>query len=235
LRLLNQDKELIAFRGFGRVRPEMRGLLICDFDGTITDLEISYALLDRFAPGNWRDLNHLYLEGRIGSREAYKRIIRYFRGTQEEVVGFLRERACIDPHFSPLLRFCRERELEFIIVSDGFDLYISAILEHHGLEVPFLANHLEINGRGARIGFPHLNPECGRCGTCKRRILEERRPAEGQPVIYVGDGLSDRCAALEADLVYAKGMLRRELQRAGKRFVPVENLGEVVQDLRGRL
>lgn len=211
----------------------MSGLLMCDFDGTIVDLDVSYALLDRFAPGHWRHLNRLYLEGRIGSREAYQQIIRWFRGSREEVLGFLRERAHLDPDLPALVRFCRERGLEFLIVSDGFDLYISALLARWGLGVPYLANHLELDGEGARLGFPHLNPECGRCGTCKLRVLRERRHL--RPIVYVGDGLSDRCAALEADLVYAKGMLRRELRRAGKPFVPVRGLGDVLQDLRRRL
>src|SRR3972149_1484236 len=47
---------------------------------------------------------------------------------------------------------------------------------------------------------------CIRCGTCKLRRLFELRVA-GHRVVYIGDGDSDLCPAVEADVVFAKERL----------------------------
>ena len=45
--------------------------------------------------------------------------------------------------------------------------------------------------------------------------------------MLVGDGTSDRKAALLADVVFAKGPLARWCSTVGMDFVPFETLGEV--------
>ena len=60
---------------------------------------------------------------------------------------------------------------------------------------------------------------CAVCGeACKRRTL----PGDG-PVIYVGDGYSDRCAALASDRVFAIKGLASYLDEQG---VAYESFGD---------
>jgi 2-hydroxy-3-keto-5-methylthiopentenyl-1-phosphate phosphatase len=37
----------------------------CDFDGTITEKDVSFLLLDNFAEGNWRQLFKEYTESKM--------------------------------------------------------------------------------------------------------------------------------------------------------------------------
>jgi 2-hydroxy-3-keto-5-methylthiopentenyl-1-phosphate phosphatase len=67
---------------------------------------------------------------------------------------------------------------------------------------------------GFKIECPHLNPDCGNCGTCKTRLMEELREPGGQTV-YIGNGYSDTCPAGHADLVFAKGALYRYCRERG--------------------
>ena len=53
-------------------------------------------------------------------------------------------------------------------------------------------------------------PSCATCGEpCKRGSLA------GEPYVYVGDGYSDRCAALAADRVFARDALAHHLDGLG--------------------
>jgi 2-hydroxy-3-keto-5-methylthiopentenyl-1-phosphate phosphatase len=61
---------------------------------------------------------------------------------------------------------------------------------------------------------------------CKRRSL----PA-GQPLAYVGDGVSDFCAAVAADRVFARDWLATALEREGTPFEPFETLDDVAAAL----
>ena len=67
-------------------------------------------------------------------------------------------------------------------------------------------------------------PECG--DLCKRRAL----PA-GRPLVYVGDGYSDRCAALAADRVFARRALADYLVSRNVPFEPFETFDDVAAAL----
>ena len=68
---------------------------------------------------------------------------------------------------------------------------------------------------------------CAVCGQpCKRSAL----PADGE-VVYVGDGYSDRCAALVADRIFARRGLAAYLDEQGVAYDPFEDLKEIVNAL----
>jgi 2-hydroxy-3-keto-5-methylthiopentenyl-1-phosphate phosphatase len=64
------------------------------------------------------------------------------------------------------------------------------------------------------------------CGEpCKRGSLA------GEPYVYVGDGYSDRCAALAADRVFARDALARHLDALGVVYEPFDDLRDVAAGL----
>ncbi len=213
----------------------MKHLILCDFDGTISMRDMSYELLCSFTRGNWEETDRLYREGKIGSREAYEQIARICEVTPEEMESFIMERSLIDPYFGRFHEYCLRRDIDLKIVSDGFDIYINRILEHHDLPpIPVFANRISFR-RGGRIRFEHPchNPDCGLCGTCKRAILLEERPFYDR-ITYIGNGYSDRCAAQEADRIYAKEVLFEHCVREGIDCTYFDNFGEVMDDLSRR-
>ena len=67
---------------------------------------------------------------------------------------------------------------------------------------------------------------CEVCGEgCKRAALP---PGD---VVYVGDGYSDRCAALAASRVFARDGLAAYLEQQGAPYTPFEDLGDVARGL----
>ena len=64
------------------------------------------------------------------------------------------------------------------------------------------------------------------CATCKPAIMR-RLSRAGATTIFVGDGLSDRCAAECADIVFAKKSLELYCRERELAHVAYEELGKV--------
>jgi len=189
---------------------DMKSLVLCDFDGTISLQDITYLLVRHFYKGDWESIAKDFTTGKITSPEAYSLIAERLKAHESEVREFLGHHGKIDPTFSTFYHDCHQKGIDVKILSDGLDFYIKAILEIHQLsEIPFYANgcHFQRDGR-IEVSFPHSNEECGLCGTCKKRLVEAHRK-EYDFILFVGNGFSDRCAAKEVDWVFAKGSLYR--------------------------
>jgi len=186
----------------------MKKLILCDFDGTISLRDMGYFLVSRFASKDWEAIDRDFSEGKIGSKEAYFRIAKILKGDQKAILGFIQKHSNIDPHFTSFYQYCRERDIDVKIVSDGLDFYIKKVLETHYLsEIPFYANNTHFHKRNRiDVSFPYSNEECGLCGTCKKRLVQIHRKLYDS-ILFIGNGISDRCAAREADFVFAKDSL----------------------------
>jgi len=214
----------------------MKKLILCDFDGTISIRDMGYALVNHFAGEEWRLIDQDFCEGKIGSKEAYPRIAKIFRGEKGDILRFIREQAHLDAHFKSFYQYCRENDIDVKIVSDGLDFYIWIILQiHHLTEIPFYANLTRISVDGQpEISFPHMNEACGLCGTCKRRIVQLHRH-QYERIYFVGNGLSDRCAARESDFVFAKDSLYPYCIEQEIPCHPFQNFSDILADLQKRI
>jgi len=214
----------------------MKKLILCDFDGTISIRDMGYVLLNRFSSGDWETIDRDFTEGTIGSKEAYSRIAEILNGDEGAVFSFIRSHSEIDPYFTSFYRYCREKGIDVKIVSDGLDFYIKTILEvHHLSDIPFYANCTQFrNGEGMDISFPYSSEECGLCGTCKKRLIQIHRK-EYDSILFVGNGLSDRCAAREADFVFAKSSLYTYCIDQDITCHFFENFHEILGDLKKQI
>ena len=208
----------------------MRAVVFIDFDGTISPVDISNTFFTRFAGRDAVDAVEEWKQGLISSCECLKREIDAFQGDIESLREFAREQP-IDKGFYALRDECLRRQVEVFVVSDGLDFYIEAFFARHGLDVSFFSNRLETAGGNRRLEFPYHNEECGACGNCKSSHVE-RAKRDGKFIIYIGDGLSDKCAVGKADLVFAKGDLDVYCTKHGIPHVTFENLTQVNEHLR---
>ncbi len=186
----------------------MKQLILCDFDGTISTHDMGYVLINRFSAGDWEAIDREFCEGKIGSKEAYSRIAKILQGNEGTLLDFVKNHSNIDPYFTSFYQYCLGKNIDVKIVSDGLDFYIKTALEiHHLSEIPFYANCTHFpEGGDVNISFPHASEDCGLCGTCKKRLIQVHRQTY-DTILFVGNGLSDRCAAKEADFVFAKDSL----------------------------
>jgi hypothetical protein len=84
------------------------------------------------------------------------------------------------------------------------------------------------------FAFPLVSEECGRCGTCKRSLLDRFRP-DYDRIIYVGDGDSDVCAARTADQIFAKEILYEKCVSNGTPCLLYDDFGDIRRSLEKNL
>lgn len=198
--------------------------VVSDFDGTITKADVAELLLHEFTGDAWLEIERQH--ARIGTRETLRREFDLVRAPRDRVIAAAERLARLDPAFPPFLAFCRKRGILVEIVSEGFDAYLDHLLRIWDLDVPFRTNAATFRGDRIEITHPYADPTCTLCGTCKmKRVLELR--AAGYRVAYVGNGISDICPALEADLVFAKEDLERLCREHERAYVPFRDFEDV--------
>ena len=116
---------------------------------------------------------------------------------------------------------------EPVIVSSGLPQLIRPVLEREGLgHLELRSNDAEVRSDGWRVIFRDEGL-CAVCGDkCKRRSLPDERP-----LVFVGDGWSDRCASLAADRVFARTGLAAYLAEQGVPYEPYETFFDVAAAL----
>lgn len=204
------------------------GTVLLDFDGTITRADVGNRLLHRLSGGAIDRVVDSWKQGGMGSRECLIRECALARGTREDVLAFAGAQP-VDPGVGPFLESARRYGWTVRVVSDGLDVYIRAILEREGWDVPVETNRAWFAGDRILPAFPYAGRGCGRCGTCKGGAVEAAAP----PVVFVGNGLSDRCAAGVADRLYAKDDLARHCDAAGIPYEPYTGFADIERSLFG--
>lgn len=200
-----------------------------DFDGTISTADLGVHLLERLAPDSWHDVAAEYEAGEIGSRVCLLDEWDLLPADPDLLRSIAAEIA-LDAGLEPLVEGLRSAGAEVSIVSDGFGFYVREACAHLG--VPILTN--EVDWSTGRLEFPFEDRccACASCGTCKQAPIKDAR-RRGRATVLVGDGTSDRKAALLADVVFAKGALAGWCSTAGVAYAPFETLGEVHAGLLG--
>lgn len=191
--------------------------IYCDFDGTAASRDVGSSLFRAFVGETSESIVKEYLAGRINARECLSRECEAIGPVRMESLEQFVDGFKLDPTFPAFVQFCAAREIPLTILSDGLDFYVSRILVAAGLgHVPFYANRAAWGDAGnGRVTlapeFPYRDEHCDLCGNCKRNHLAALS-ADDDAVVYIGDGISDRCPARYADFVFAKSSLIRYCQ-----------------------
>ncbi len=233
--MLTMTKRVAAKKPSG---TPLKPIVFCDFDGTITQLDVTDLILSQLAHPSWQEVEQEWVRGLIGSRECLERQMALVE-TSAEQLDKLIDSVPFDPHFAKFYRFVQKRGLPFFLLSDGFDYVIRRVLKRAGIDgglrggVNVFASSLHIVGQRLVTTFPYAGPPCEHeCATCKAAIL--RQFGRGRnPVIYIGDGFSDRFAVQESTLIFAKRPLAAYCREHGIACHPFKTFAEVEEALDG--
>lgn len=209
------------------MRP-LKRVFFVDFDGTITKRDTCAAMVEAFAADGWQEIDRLWEKKEISTEECAQRTFQLFQAVPDDLRKLL-DTIEIDEGFGAFLDYCRGNGYPVYVLSDGYDFNIEHIFRKYGIDLPYFANKLTYQD-GFRIVCPNSNPECGLCGTCKRKLME-RLAEPGSERIYVGDGTSDTCPAQHSDLVFAKGRLLEYCREKGLPAVPITGFADVLEKL----
>jgi 2-hydroxy-3-keto-5-methylthiopentenyl-1-phosphate phosphatase len=200
-----------------------RTSVFLDFDGTISTVDVGVHVLSRAAPDEWRAIDEQFRHGVIDSRECILDEWELVEGDEATLRAIAAE-VTLDPGVGPLVDALRAAGAQLTVVSDGFGFYVADAVAPFGLDV--LTNAVDFETR--ELLFPHEDRccPCASCGTCKQAPIKDAQH-RGQSTMLIGDGASDRKAALLADVVFAKDALAAWCDAFGVEFVPFETLTDV--------
>lgn len=203
-------------------------LIACDFDGTVTQRDTLHVIVEAFGDrAVWDALGPCLHAGTMTVEDALTRQFATVHATPRQVEEVVRRRAPLREGFVAFVDWARRTGHEVIVTSNGFRSVIAPVLAEAGLsDLEVIANDARFGPDGTTILWDDRGDRCGRCDRpCKRAPITERR--DGRPLVLIGYGISDRCAAGMADLVFARDFLARDLAERGRPFVPFDDFHEV--------
>ncbi len=207
--------------------------VFCDFDGTVTKLDIGDELFKNF--GEFEPYHTDLRNGRLNIRDYWKILCSSLRHDvdKEKLESFASEIE-VDPYFEQFVRFCNNNSIPVAILSDGFDVYIEPVLRKLGLEeMKVFCNKMIFNGKSAIVpNYKYASESCEcLCASCKRNAMLEYVDDE-TIIVFAGDDYSDFCAAEHSDIVFAKKKLAAWCNEKRIPHYPYSNFFDVMRILK---
>ncbi len=208
----------------------MKTLVQSDFDGTITEEDAGFHLLDTFADGDWRHLLRQYREREISVNHFNTRAFAMIKADKQTLLDFLKDKVKVRDGFHQLVACCRSKGFQLVIVSNGLDFYIKAILNELGLEnIKVFAAQTQFGAKG--IETKYIGPEGNQLEDNFKEAYTRSFLKEGYRVIYVGNGFSDFSPAKEAHHIFATDELLTYCKNTNLNCIPFADLNNVVKGL----
>jgi 2-hydroxy-3-keto-5-methylthiopentenyl-1-phosphate phosphatase len=201
-----------------------------DFDGTLTEEDVSFALLDAFAEGDWRKLYEQYRQNKMTVGDFNSKAFAMVKAGRDELLRVAREEVKLREGLRNLVNYCQDRGFRFLVVSNGLDFYIKAILGDVGLgniEVYAARTNFSPDGLGVR----YIGPE----GAVLKKGFKEAYTKlflkQGYQVVCIGNGPSDYFPAALAQQVFARDGLMDVCKDKKLKCQPFDDLNDVVRGL----
>ncbi len=199
-----------------------------DFDHTISKKDVWDSIVRMFAPEDWKTILSQYLEGKLSSRLTNQKLAKLIHPKEKEARALVLSIG-IDPTFHDFNEWVRESNSKMIVVSDGYDYYIDLLFEEEDLEhLTYFSNRMRWTDEGIDVEFPYYTEDCEiDMANCKCQHLFK---CETNRRVYIGDGVSDVCAAKKCDEIYAKRNLLEYCQEHGIECTPFNNFQDIIQE-----
>lgn len=216
-------------------------LVMSDFDGTITKRDTGWVVFDELGLDEAWDWEYRWRDQEISSIECLSGQWGLVDLPPDEMLALI-DTLETDERFPEFVQRARAVGAEVVVASDGLSFYLDRLMERMGFEIcegdpdpdhpaeciARYVNRAELTSEGVKITFPHRNEDCEQCGNCKSGHLA-RLQLKYDRVIYIGDGYSDRCPAMQADVVFAKHHLADLMDEKGMEYEPFETFGDVIE------
>jgi 2-hydroxy-3-keto-5-methylthiopentenyl-1-phosphate phosphatase len=208
----------------------VKTLVQCDFDGTITEEDISFFLLDAFAQADWRRLLREYKEHKISVGEFNTRAFAMVKADRHTLLEALKGEVKVRAGFRELVNYCLKKGFRLVIVSNGLDFYIRAVLKDLELRnIEMHAAQASFHPEGMKVQY--VGPDGKRLEDGFKEAYTRSFLKLGYRVIYVGNGDSDIAPTKYAHYVFATGDLLAYCRENNLKYKPFETFTDVVREL----
>ncbi|MDP4183518.1 MAG: MtnX-like HAD-IB family phosphatase, partial [Bacillota bacterium] len=202
-------------------------VFISDFDGTLTDEDFYYIIMNRYLGDEGKKIYKDWIDEKMSVFEFLQKIFGSINESEEEVYKAVMN-INFDKYAKGLIKSVKEANGEFIILSAGCSYYIEKLLEHLGIQdVKVISNKgVYENGRilmTADTDSPFYSEVYG----VDKALAVEYYKEQYDRLYYAGDSEPDFRASKKADIIFAKGHLQKMLKEANHSFVEVDNFNEI--------
>lgn len=204
-------------------------LIQCDFDGTITEEDEAFILLDAFANGDWRQILDEYKDGKISVGAFNSRAFAMVKADEKKMLELVHRTLRVRPGFDEFVSQCRRKGFRVVIVSNGLDFYIEAIMKRIGVDIEVYAAKTRFNA--GTIAVQYVGPDGKVLDDSFKEAYTRAFLSQGYNVLYVGNGPSDMPAAKLAHCIFATGGLLELCRETNLDCVPFEDFHEVIKNL----
>ena len=205
----------------------MKTLIQCDFDGTVTEKDTSFFLLDAFAQGDWRQVLRDYKEHRISVGDFNTKAFAMVKDDETTLLEELKGRVKVRSGFHELVDYCQKKGFRLVIVSNGLDFYIKAVLKDLGLDsIEVHAAQASFLPEGMKVQY--IGPDGKKMEDRFKEAYIKSFLKLGYRVIYIGNGDSDFAPAKYAFYVFATGELLAYCKENSLKHKPFENFFDIV-------
>jgi len=210
---------------------EVRKTLVqCDFDGTITEEDVSFMMLDAFADGDWRRLFREYQEGKMSVGHFNMEAFAMVKADRESLLRLIRGKMMIRPGFQEVVACCHRKGFRFVVVSNGLDFYIQEILEGIGMAyIEVFAARTRFHAEGLEVQY--VGPDGSPLDEDFKGAYVNSFLGEGYRIIYMGNGTSDILPARQCHYVFATGVLLDHCKQTNLDCTSFTDFNEVVKVL----
>ncbi len=210
----------------------MKIALQCDFDGTITEEDVSFLLLDTYVGSQWREHLKEYMSGKIPVGAFNKKVFGMMKADQQAMTDLVlkSERVKIRPGFRELINYCSQKDYKTVIVSNGLIFYIEAILYRLGIDgIDIYAAENEFSPDGMTVRY--VGPDDTEMEAGYKEAYTELLQKKGYDVIYIGNGVSDIFPSRRAIKVFATGELLAKCREEDLACTPFNDFYDVIKGL----
>jgi 2-hydroxy-3-keto-5-methylthiopentenyl-1-phosphate phosphatase len=209
-----------------------------DFDGTVTEEDVSFLLLDKFVGDNWRPYLEQYSNGKISVAVFNKKVFGMVKADEKTMTDFVLNSPRVKTRRGlwEFFDYCKRKGIRVIIVSNGLMFYIEAILKKKGIsgiEIHAAENDFSPEGMKVRyIGPDGREVDSSFVDSGFKEAYTDRLVKEGYQVFYIGDGNSDIYSARKAKYICATLDLLKHCEKEDLNWYPFEDFLDVLKELR---
>jgi 2-hydroxy-3-keto-5-methylthiopentenyl-1-phosphate phosphatase len=215
--------------------PPSHGILVSDFDGTITEFDF-YDLVSREFPEIAGNFWQQYEAGEISHFEALRLIFAGIRAPEDRILEIVKAMR-IEPRLAEAAALLETHGWNVIVASAGCAWYIERLLSDANVSLDVRANPGSYSpSKGLEMRLPERSPFFSpHLGVNKVAVVREAL-CRCSKVAFAGDGRPDLAPALlvQPEMRFAKRWLAKKLAEIGEDFQPFESWFEIARILTGQ-
>lgn len=209
----------------------MKKIFVSDFDGTATALDFYKIVLNKIGQEGWDYVEAYRKTGKVDYHFLNK-IFGWHKWSEEDynqLIGTIE----LDETLKIFLAYLDEEAIDFKFVSAGFDRYIDDILKKEGYkDVEVMTNPGSFEDGVMKMSPDETSPFYSELfGINKGEVMKALR-SDYEKMYFAGDTEPDLTAALEADVVFAKGELIPFLKAHNKAYIAFDKYSDIIEHLK---